>query len=263
MDLKLTGKNAVVCAGSAGIGKAIALGLAAEGVNVAIFARDEKKVALAKEELFKVGKGKVLAFTADLFKPEEVTRVLDATVKEFGSIDILINNQGGPVPGKSADVSEENIDRALAINLKSVLLNTRYCLPLMVKNKWGRIINILSTSAKEPIAGLALSNMARPAVLGFSKTVATEYASAGITMNSILPGPILTDRARALTLERATKAQKTPEQVMKETIANIPVGYMAGPEEIAHIACFLASPLASYITGVALQVDGGVTKGLL
>lgn len=263
MDLKLTGKNAIVCAGSAGIGKAIALGLASEGVNVSIFARDPQKVASAKAELIGIGKGRVLASTADLLKPDDVKRVLDMTAKEFGSIDILINNQGGPVPGKASDISEENIDTALEVNLKSVLLTTRYCLPMMAQKKWGRIINILSTSAKEPIAGLTLSNMARPAVLGFAKTVATEYASSGITVNSILPGPVLTDRARTLMKDRATKSQKTTDQIMKETLANIPVGYMAGPEEIANVACFLCSPLASYVTGTALQVDGGVTRGLL
>ncbi len=262
LNLELYQRVALVCASSGGIGKAIAKELARQGAAVSLFARNEGALVAASEEIAALGGGRVIHQVADLAKPQDLSQVVEVTRSKLGPIDILIHNQGGPAPGGFDDVTDAQLDSALEINLRAVIRLTRLCLPEMKRRGWGRILHVLSVSAKEPLAGMFLSNVLRPAVLGLSKTLATECARSGVTVNCILPSAVLTDRARNLMRLRAEKESLTLEQVQAESAKNLPIGYLASPEEFAQLALFLCSPKASYVTGTAIPVDGGFTRGL-
>jgi 3-oxoacyl-[acyl-carrier protein] reductase len=262
MDLALSGKVALVCAASAGIGKAIALGLAREGVSVAIVSRGSEAIAAAAAEIAEHTGADVLALTGDLGVAGDVTAAYDRTVERFGRVDILINNQGGPAPGTILELGEEQLDSAIDTNLRSVYRLVRLCLPGMVERGFGRIVNILSITAKEPPAGMLLSNMMRPAILGLSKTIAVENAATGVTSNSLLPSAVLTQRATTL-LERTASTQGISfDEALANLEGSLPIRRMASPEEFARLAVFLCSPEASYITGTAIPVDGASGKGI-
>lgn len=263
MDLNLTGKNALICASSGGIGKGIAKGLAIEGANISILGRDEEKLAAAEKELSAVAKGKVIATQCDLSKEEDIKRVFEKTNNEFGSIDILINNQGGPIPGIFENISIEDTKKALELNLLSNFIITKLCLPGMKEKKWGRIINILSVSAKEPIPNMYLSNMIRPAVIGFAKSIALDYAALGITVNNLLPAAVLSDRTSFFVQKSADEKGISFDEALKNEGAGLPTKYIATPEEFSQLAIFLASENSSYINGTSICVDGGLSKGLL
>jgi 3-oxoacyl-[acyl-carrier protein] reductase len=262
MDLKLKGKNALVCASSAGIGKGIAKDLISEGVNVSLLGRDAERLEKAKKELETIGNVKIIATICDLAREKDIAHVFKKTISNFGRIDILVNNQGGPAPGTFEEIDAQQTQDAININLVSVLRLSRLCLEHMKSNKWGRIINILSISAKEPIAGLYLSNLVRPAVLGFAKTVALEYAPYGITINSLLPSAVLSDRTSYFVQQNADKNNISFKDALKNISSSLPMKYIATPEEFARLSTFLCSPLASYITGTAIAVDGGTSKSL-
>jgi len=262
MDLGIKSKVALVCASSEGIGKAIAAGLAAEGAHVALFSRDIEKLNLAAQDVKRGAQGRVSVHQGDLAISGDIVRVFEDVVKEHGSIDILINNQGGPDAGSLLSVTDEQVDRAYSVNLKSVLLLTKLCLPQMRERKWGRIINVLSLSGKEPLPNMLLSNIFRPAVLGLAKTVAHENAAFNITVNSILPAAVMTNRTRKL-LTAAAESQKIDfETILANSVKNIPIGRIASPEEFVQLALFLCSQNASYVTGSAISVDGGISKSL-
>ena len=180
----------------------------------------------------------------------------------MGLIDILINNQGGPAAGSIEQLTDKEIDSAIITNLPSVIHITKLCLPAMKQRSFGRIINILSISAKEALPGMLLSNIVRPALLGFSKTIAREYAPFGITVNSLLPSAVLTDRATSLMQKQATEQGVDFDAVLRNAIKSLPIGRMASPEEFAQLAVFLSSPKASYITGTAIAVDGGASHSI-
>lgn len=262
MDLQLTGKNALVCAASEGIGKAIATGLAQEGANICIFSRTEDKVSKACKDIEKTAKGKVFGFVADLSNKSDRERINSEMRRVFSSIDILINNQGGPAPGGLMAVTEEQTVAAVETNLYAVMHLTKLCLPQMQEKQWGRIINILSLSGKESLPNMLLSNMLRPAILGFSKTLAHENAKFGITVNSLLPSAVLSARTMGFMKKAAEMQGIDIETAIANTSKNIPVGHIATPEEFSQLAVFLCSPLASFVTGTAVAVDGGSSKGI-
>ena len=261
MNLNLTGKNALVCASSSGIGKGIAIELLKEGVNVSILGRNEEKLEQTKKELSKLGV--VIATVCDLAKKNNIQNVFDRTITEFGNIDILVNNQGGPSPGNFEDITDDQISDALKINLMSILTLTKLCLPSMKNKKWGRIINILSVSAKESLPNMFLSNTVRPAVLGFSKSIATNYASLGITVNNLLPSAVLSDRTKFFVNKKANDEGISYDESLKQISAGLPIKRIATTEEFAQSVVFLASENASYINGVSICVDGGSTKGII
>ena len=262
MDLGLKGKTALVAASSKGLGKAIAKGLASEGANVCICARTQETLEATATEIRQDTGADVLAVTADVSQPQDVQRLVEAVVEQFGGLDILINNAGGPPAGTFDTIPEEAYQGALELNLLSTVNLCRAAVPIMKEHGWGRVINMTSISVKQPIAGLMLSNMARAGVIGFAKTLATELAPHGILVNSVCPGIIFTDRITQLAESRSQTQGITPQQVIANMEADIPVGRLGKPDELANLVVFLCSERASYITGTTIQADGGMYKGL-
>lgn len=262
MELGLRGKAALVAGASKGIGRACALGLAAEGARVAICARTEADLKAAAEAIRARTGAEVLAVPADVTHDAEIKAAVAATVRAFGGLDILVTNAGGPPPGGFAELTDAALQAAFELNLLSTVRMIREAVPHMRARRWGRIINIQSTSIKQPIEGLLLSNAIRPGVAGLAKSLAGELGRDGITINTILPGRILTDRSRGVIEHRARQAGLPVEEFLQQETAAIPLGRIGEPEEVAHVVVFLASERASYVTGVTLQVDGGLVRGL-
>jgi 3-oxoacyl-[acyl-carrier protein] reductase len=243
MDLGLRGRTAIVCGASSGMGLATAEALAAEGVNVAMFARRRD---VLEREADRIGG---LAVRGDLTVPKDLAKLVDRTVGAFGGIDILVNNGGGPPPGPAAGADAQAIEGAVELLLLSAVRLTNLCLPHLEAGGRGRIVNIESSSVRSPIDNLALSNALRPGVVGWMKTLAREVGAKGITVNTIAPGRINTER-----LHHAVGAGD---------LSQIPLGRIGEPAEIAAVVCFLASDRAGYVTGAVIPVDGGLTRNLL
>ena len=263
MDLGLGGKVALVAAGSKGMGKACAMGLAAEGARVAICARTEADLAAATEEIRQKTDAQLLTVPADLTRLEDIRRVVRATGDAFGGVDIVVNNAGGPPPGAFDQMTDTQWQSAFELTLLSTVRLIREVLPHMRARRWGRILNIQSSAVKEPIRGLILSNGIRPGVVGLAKTLAAELGKDNITINTICPGRILTGRLLSLMEVRAREAGKALDDYLPEATDDIPLGRFGSPEEFASMVVFLASERASYVTGVTVQVDGGLIRGLL
>jgi len=262
MDLGLKGKVALVAAASKGIGKAIALELAREGCRVAICARGKEGLERTADEIRQATGQPVLAIQADLTRAEDIQRLVKATVDEYGGIDILVTNAGGPPPGPFETLSDEEWYKSVDLNLMSAIRLIREALPHLRRSKAGRIITMTSVSVKQPIQGLILSNAVRMAVIGLTKTLSQELAPYGITVNSVCPGWTRTRRVEELLRARAEREGISVEEIEARITADIPLGRMARPEEIASVVVFLASEKASYVTGTAIQVDGGYVKGI-
>ncbi len=261
MDLGLKGKVAIVAGSSKGLGKAVALELAREGASVVICSRNETALLEAAQEIGTQTGMQVLALPADVAKPADVESLVSRTVARFGRVDILVNNAGGPPPGTFETLGDEEWAKAIELNLLSAVRLSRAVLPHMKKAGGGRIINITSLAAKEPMDGLILSNSARAGVLGLAKTMSQELGKYNITVNSVLPGWHLTDRV-AQTQKFKSEQQKRPiEEIQAEVTKSIPLGRMGQPEDLAAAVAFLASDRAGYISGVALLVDGGLSRG--
>ncbi len=263
MNLGIAGKTAIVSAASRGIGKAVAIGLAKEGVNMAICARNEaglRKTALEIESLHSV---KILPIIADLTKASEVKNLVDETVNRFGWVDILVTNTGSPPPGPSSSFSDQDWEYAILLNLLSNVRLCRQVLPLMKKQHWGRIVNMVSVAAKQPLEDMILSNSIKAAIISMAKTLSQEVAADNILINNICPGWILTDHLIDMVKRTASSKGKTYDKVLAELVATIPIRRCGTPEEVANLAIFLASERAAYITGATIQVDGGLVKGLL
>ncbi|MGH7262692.1 MAG: SDR family oxidoreductase [Candidatus Rokuibacteriota bacterium] len=263
MDLGLKGKVAIVAAASRGMGKACALGLAAEGARVTVCARSEAGLLAAANEIREKTKAEVLAVPADVTRLADIKRVVAKTVEAFGGVDILVANAGGPPLGGFDQMSDADWQAAFELTLLSTVRWIREVLPHMRKKRWGRILNIQSSSVKQPIDGLVLSNGIRPGVVGLSKTLATELGKDNILINTVCPGRILTDRLRSGLQARAKQAGKPLEEYLPTATAEIPLGRIGNPEEFANVVLFLASERASYVTGATIQVDGGLIRGIL
>jgi 3-oxoacyl-[acyl-carrier protein] reductase len=252
-----------VGASAGGLGFATAHRFVQEGVNVAICDINEAALGSAREELQSLDKSvKVAAFKVDLTSAESIRDLVASVKRDLGPVDILITNSGGPPPGGFDDASDEKWEFGYKITFLSAVRLIRECLPDMKARKWGRIINFTSRALKEPIGNLMISNAVRLAVGGMAKTLASEVAAYGVTVNNLLPGPTTTARATELAAARAKKKGITLEQEQEATIREIPIGRLAKPEEQAAAAAFLASEWAGYITGVSLLVDGGAVKAL-
>jgi 3-oxoacyl-[acyl-carrier protein] reductase len=256
MDLLLAGKVALVSAGSQGIGRAIAEGLHREGARVAICARDAARLEAAAAE---IGEG-VLAVPADLNDPDQIANLVAVVERELGPIEILINNAGGPPPGTHEHIDDSAWQAAFRLTLQSAVRLTDAVLPGMKQRRWGRVINVSSYSVKQPLANMMLSNSLRLAVLGWAKTLSNEVAPHNILVNTVCPGWTNTGRVTQLLEQRAASESTSVEQILAGVAGQVPLGRVAEPEEIAALAVFLASPVASYITGTAIAVDGGAAQ---
>lgn len=261
MDLGLNGKVALVTAGSKGLGKAIALELAREGATVAIASRSEAELRKAAAEIAEATGQRPFVHAADLTVGAEIDRLVAATLAQFGRIDILVNNTGGPPPGYFDDFDDAQWQRAVDLLLLSSVRLIRGVLPGMRERRWGRIINSTSVAVKQPIGPLLLSNAVRTAVIGLAKSLSNEVAAEGITVNNLLPGSIYTDRVIQNNAIGAERTGRTVEAIRRAAEDEIPMKRYGRVEEYAAAAAFLASERASYITGVNLLVDGGVYKG--
>jgi len=262
MDINLNSKRALVCGSSQGIGRACAIELANLGASVTLFSRNQSRLDAVKNELCTAQGQQHQVLIADFSQPDEVKRVIITDVAANSGYDILINNTGGPAPGpaNSADVSAflEAFNLHLITNHHLV----QALLPAMKAKQFGRIINVISTSVKQPIPGLGVSNTIRGAVASWSKTLANELGPFGITVNNVLPGATATARLDAIISGKAQKQNISIEQATINEKAQIPLRRFAAPEEFAAAAAFLASPAAGYITGINLPVDGGRTSCL-
>lgn len=263
MDLGIKNKVAIVAASSKGLGKATALGLAKEGVNLTICARDTSVLDSTAEEISSQTNVEVLPIQCDVSKTEDIKNVVNETIKKFKTVDILINNAGGPPTGGFLDFSLEDWQKAVELNLFSAITFSNEVIPYMQKNKWGRIVNITSYAVKQPVEGLLLSNTVRAGIIGLAKSLSNEFAKDNILVNNICPGRIHTDRIIFLANDRAQKEGKNFDEIIDHMGSDVPVGRIGKPVELAALAVFLASEQASYITGTTIQVDGGLTKSLL
>ncbi|WHY02210.1 SDR family oxidoreductase [Neobacillus sp. DY30] len=261
MDLNLSGKTAVVMASSQGLGYAIAERLVREGANVMISGRDEEKLITKTAELESIGPGKVAFQKTDITKAEDIKTLISKTIEVFGSLHLLINNAGGPPAGAFEDLTDANWQNAFELNLLSYIRAIREALPYLKKQS-GRILNIASSSIKEPIPGLILSNTFRTGIVGLSKTLASELAPHNILINTIAPGRIATDRVRHLDQINADKQGVDIASVELSMKAQIPLKRYGTPEEFANIAVFLLSDANTYMTGSSFLVDGGMIKSI-
>ena len=262
MDLGIQNKVALVAASSSGLGKAVALRLSREGAKLAICARNKENLFKAREEIVAETGGAVQPYPTDVTNKDQVKQTVVDIVSDFGSIDILVSNAGGPPPGFVDDFTQDDYRNAVELNLISTVSLCYEAIPHMKKNRWGRIVCITSVSAKQPIPNLILSNTARAGVLGFAKSLSEQVAPYGITVNSVCPGYTKTERVEELAQSFADSGKGTQEDFYKTIEASIPMKRLGTTEEFAHTVAFLASEGAGYITGVALQIDGGYIKGL-
>jgi 3-oxoacyl-[acyl-carrier protein] reductase len=261
MDFGISGKTALVLGASSGLGRAMAIGLAREGVNVAVGARSEAGLAETAKAIEAAG-AKALPLVWNLADRS----IIDGHVKQvedtLGGVDILINNSGGPPPSTASGQDSSIWIAQFETMVASLIAVTDRILPGMRERKWGRIITSTSSGVVAPIPNLAISNTLRAALVGWSKTLSREEAPNGITSNIIVPGRIATDRIAFLDGKTAERLGKSVEDVAKASLASIPMGRLGDPEEYAAVAAFLASRQASYVTGSVVRVDGGAIPSL-
>ena len=262
MNLNLKNKNAIVCASSQGLGKATALDLAEEGVNLAICSRDQNKINQVKEEIHqKINHEiKVIALKVDLDSPDEIQAFYKQVENDLGSVDILVNNNGGPPPSTFEQLSDDDWQKAFNSTMMSCLRLSKLVIPNMKKNAWGRIINISSVSVKTPVNGLFLSNSLRMGVLGWAKALSDELAPHGVTVNTVCPGYTRTERVEAILETQSNSSGLKKEEIEKSIAENIPMKRVGEAEDLAGLITFLASEKADYMTGLAIQVDGGSAR---
>ena len=246
MDLGLTGRTAIVCGASSGIGLGIAESLAGEGANVVMFARRAELLEREADRL------RGLAVVGDVTNAEDAERVVQAAVDAHGGIDILVNNSGGPPRSAAAELDVEQVEAAVRLLLLSAVRLTGLCLPFLRSSPAGRIVNVTSSTVREPIDSLALSNIVRPGVVGWAKSLARELGPDGITVNCIAPGRIDTDRIREV----------YPDGPSEADLATIPLRRLGTTREVGDVVAFLCSERGSYVSGTVLLVDGALTRGL-
>jgi len=260
MNLNLTDKPVIICASSAGLGRAAAIEFAREGAHVMLSGRREKELRQAVAEI-KAQTGREAAFTvADVTKPDDIERLVAATVRQWGGVYTLVNNSGGPPAGTFDSFGDSAWQDAFALTLLSYVRTIRAVLPHLRQGGGGRIVNYASSSVRAPLENLILSNTFRMGVMGLTKTLAGELGRDNILANVQAPGRIQTERITHLDGLRAAKAGMTEEQVRAEACKTIPLGRYGSPEEFARLTVFLGSPANTYLTGQTLLLDGGMTK---
>lgn len=257
MDLGLDGKVALVAASSRGLGKASALALAREGARVTICARTEADVVAAAAEIRGETNAEVLGVPADLTTADGISSVVQATAERFGGIDVLVNNSGGPALGSFPDLADDDWRRAFEVVTLNFVRFIREVVPYMRERRWGRIVGIQSSSVKQPVGGIDLSNGIRPGIAGLMKALMPDLAKDGITINLVLPGTFLTSRLSPDLGRGDAQADKAIEARLAPLAATIPVGRIGDPIELGNLVAYLASRQASYITGAVYQIDGG------
>ena len=262
MDLELGGKTALVLASSRGLGRAIATELAAEGANVVISSRDEAALAATAAEIQEATGAEVDHFAADVTSNEDIQRLVARAAERFGGVDALVTNTGGPPAGTFEDFGDDEWTGAFELTLLNVVRAVRAVLPYMRERGGGRIVNVASSSIKQPIEGLTLSNTFRAGIAGLAKSLSAELAPDGILVNTLGPGRLSTDRSAGMDASQAESRGVSVEEVREEMAARIPLGRYGSPEEFAKVAAFLASPANSYVTGQAVLVDGGMVRAL-
>ena len=261
MDLGISGRTAIVGGSSKGMGKATALALAREGVNVAICARHGDELEQAASEIgAATGPAQVLAVTADLSMSDDIRRLVDQTVQRWGHVDIVVNNTGGPPPGLAAEIADDQWHAGMELSFFSAVRLSHLVVPIMRSRRWGRIVNILSMSIKEPEDNLAISTVARTAVAAYARVLALEVAKDGITVNNVLPGSIATGRLQAVAEMQARFHGRELDTAMDYRLSQIPTGRFGQPEEMADLITFLVSERAGFITGTSILLDGGQAR---
>jgi 3-oxoacyl-[acyl-carrier protein] reductase len=263
MDFGLKDKVAFVAGASQGIGKATAIELSKEGAKVAICALDDPELPKAVEEIRSITGNEVIGIPANLTVTEEARNFIRKGLEHFGTVDILVNNSGGPPDRKFLEIDEELWKFGFRLNLLSTITMTREVVPVMMGKRWGRIINMTSVSVKQPIEGLILSNTMRIGVVGLAKTLSNELAPYNITVNNVCPAYIATERVRKLSVDVAEKQGATPEEIIRKWESQMALGRMGKPDEVAALIAFLASERAGFITGDSIQIDGGYYKGVM
>lgn len=259
----LTGRVALVTGASSGLGFAAAKALALRGAQVVLSSRGGEKLEAARDRLAALVASPVTALAADITRLDHIEELVRQTEARVGPVEVLVANGGGPPAKPALEIDEEDWARALPLALLFVPRLCRLVVPGMRERKWGRIVAINSVSTKQPIPGLALSNILRPAVMGFLKTMAQEVATEGITANAVLPGYTLTERQDEVASARAQGTGASREEIIAGWAREIPAGRMANADEIGAMIGFLCSPEAAYVTGQAITVDGGYVRSLL
>jgi 3-oxoacyl-[acyl-carrier protein] reductase len=263
MDLNLKGRVALVNAASRGLGRGIAEVLAAEGALLVISSRHQEAIEQAAVSITAAYGSQVVPVVADVSRPGAAQRLVDVALAHFGQLDILVNNSGGPPSGSFGDFDDDAWQAAFELLLLNVVRMVRACLPHLRSSGHGRIINVASTSVRQPIAGLVLSNSLRAAVAGLAKTLADEVAADQVTVNTVLPGRILTDRLREMFARRAHEAGVPVDDLARAEVAKeVPLGRVGEPQDMANLVAFLCSDAAGYLTGQTIAVDGGQVRGL-
>ena len=263
MNPDLKGRVALVTASTSGIGLSIAKLLLESGASVGLCGRNSERLESAKSSLGQDSSSRALFVQGDISDPGFLEEFVTKTKERFGTnIGILVNNSGGPAPGEAMSKTDADWSSAIDNNFLSVVRMCRLVVPLMKENKWGRIINLTSTAAREPAPGMVLSNATRAAVAAYSKTLAHELGQFGITVNTILTGGCLTDRLNSLLEKKIEGTDQTIQDAIEEIEKTIPVRHIATPDEFARVVLFLTSPEAGYLTGAAIPLDGGSSKSL-
>ena len=262
MDLGLIDKVAIITAASSGLGKAVAMELAAEGASIVIYSRRDTELRSAADEIKSKTRANVLAIAGDVTDEAHVRDLVSETARHFGGVDILVANAGGPPAGFFDDFTAEHYRKAVELNLISTINLCREAVPHMRERKWGRIVAITSIAAKQPVENLILSNTARAGVLGFMKSLSQQVASQGITVNTVCPGYHLTERLKSLSSQIANDEGATVEEIYDRWAASTPMKRIGDPEEFAAVVAFLCSSRASYLTGSVIQIDGGAYRAL-
>ena len=263
MELGLKNKVALVPASSKGIGFGVAKVLAAEGCKLVISSSNQDSISKARDFIVKeTGNSNVHAVKADLTLREDIDHLVDFATSKFGIIDVLAYNTGPPKPGTFADLSDADWEKGVKLLLMSAVWLTKRVVPGMVQKKWGRLIYITSSTLRQPVPSLVLSNTVRLSLAGLSKSLALEYGSRGITSNGIMQGHILTDRQRQVAQDLSSRTGKSLEESMKQMLQDVPEGRYGLTEEVGYLAAFLASERAGYINGTMVAIDGGLIRSV-
>jgi 3-oxoacyl-[acyl-carrier protein] reductase len=263
MDLNLTGRVALVNAASRGLGRGIAEALAGEGARLVISSRGQEAIEQTAAEIGAKYAAEVMPMAADVSRPEAADRLVGAAIQRFGRLDILVNNSGGPPGGYFQDFDDAAWQKAFELLLLNVVRMVRAALPHLRSSGHGRVVNVASTSVRQPIRGLILSNSLRAGVAGLAKTLSDELAPDQITVNTVLPGRILTDRLREGFVARARETGLSVDDLARSEVAKeIPLGRVGEPQDMGSLVAFLCSDAAAYLTGQLIAVDGGQVRGI-